>query len=222
MQAARNAVVGHSTVASLNRDSRALFAKCGALMKDGLRIKTIPFSDCVRFLSLTPIDSNVYNDTIILYCGRRYFLRERKPMIPQIRSDNFNPSVKNLLPKSFRDLQFEVDDEIKVKSSLFQTQLQRSFISNEQESNGLGNAPQLWVDKYSPQSFTQLLSVEKTNREVLKAVKRWDRYVFKIPPIADSSAKGTAGNEQAASLSLYAEDGRPRQKVCTFLTFFTT
>jgi len=35
------------------------------------------------------------------------------------------------------------------------------------------------VDKYAPHSFTQLLSPEKINREVLKALKKWDRYVFK-------------------------------------------
>lgn len=37
----------------------------------------------------------------------------------------------------------------------------------------------LWVDKYAPRSFTQLLSPEKINREVLKAVKKWDQFVFK-------------------------------------------
>jgi chromosome transmission fidelity protein 18 len=35
------------------------------------------------------------------------------------------------------------------------------------------------VDKYAPRSFTQLLSPEKINREVLKALKKWDRFVFK-------------------------------------------
>jgi hypothetical protein len=38
---------------------------------------------------------------------------------------------------------------------------------------------ELWVDKYAPKSFTQLLSPEKINREVLKALKKWDRFVFK-------------------------------------------
>jgi hypothetical protein len=35
------------------------------------------------------------------------------------------------------------------------------------------------VDKYSPKNFTQLLSPEKINREVLKAMKKWDPFVFK-------------------------------------------
>ncbi|XP_020231896.1 chromosome transmission fidelity protein 18 homolog [Cajanus cajan] len=37
---------------------------------------------------------------------------------------------------------------------------------------------QLWVDKYAPNSFTELLSDEQTNREVLLWLKQWDSYVF--------------------------------------------
>lgn len=37
---------------------------------------------------------------------------------------------------------------------------------------------QLWVEKYAPKSFTELLSDEKTNREVLRWLKQWDPCVF--------------------------------------------
>ncbi|KAI4346173.1 hypothetical protein L6164_013246 [Bauhinia variegata] len=37
---------------------------------------------------------------------------------------------------------------------------------------------QLWVDKYAPRSFTELLSDEQTNREVLLWLKQWDSKVF--------------------------------------------
>ncbi|XP_077250788.1 P-loop containing nucleoside triphosphate hydrolases superfamily protein [Tasmannia lanceolata] len=37
---------------------------------------------------------------------------------------------------------------------------------------------QLWVDKYAPHSFTELLSDEQTNREVLLWLKQWDSCVF--------------------------------------------
>jgi chromosome transmission fidelity protein 18 len=47
-------------------------------------------------------------------------------------------------------------------------------INRKSEKGGV-----LWVEKYSPNAFSQLLSSEKVNREVLKAVKGWDRYVFK-------------------------------------------
>ncbi|KAF3498879.1 hypothetical protein DY000_02051899 [Brassica cretica] len=36
----------------------------------------------------------------------------------------------------------------------------------------------LWVDKYSPSSFTELLSDEQTNLEVLLWLKQWDASVF--------------------------------------------
>jgi DNA polymerase III delta prime subunit len=36
----------------------------------------------------------------------------------------------------------------------------------------------LWVDKHAPTSFTHLLSDERVNREVLRALRAWDPYVF--------------------------------------------
>ncbi len=41
---------------------------------------------------------------------------------------------------------------------------------------------QLWVDKHAPKSFTDLLSDERTNREVLRALREWDPFVFQKEP----------------------------------------
>ena len=43
----------------------------------------------------------------------------------------------------------------------------------------VGAGEMLWVDKYAPVAFRDLLSDERVNREVLRAVKAWDRFVFK-------------------------------------------
>ena len=42
----------------------------------------------------------------------------------------------------------------------------------------------LWVDKHAPCEFSHLLSDERTNREVLRALRAWDPYVFRkeAPP----------------------------------------
>jgi hypothetical protein len=40
----------------------------------------------------------------------------------------------------------------------------------------------LWVDKYSPKKFNELLSEDKVNREVLHWIKAWDGVVFKKAP----------------------------------------
>ena len=40
----------------------------------------------------------------------------------------------------------------------------------------------LWVDKYAPMAFSDLLSDERTNREVLRALRQWDPFVFQKDP----------------------------------------
>jgi chromosome transmission fidelity protein 18 len=41
----------------------------------------------------------------------------------------------------------------------------------------------LWVDKHAPESFVHLLSNERCNREVIRALREWDPYVFgRAPP----------------------------------------
>lgn len=41
---------------------------------------------------------------------------------------------------------------------------------------------QLWVDKHAPSAFAHLLSDERTNREVVRALRAWDPYVFHRDP----------------------------------------
>lgn len=40
----------------------------------------------------------------------------------------------------------------------------------------------LWVDKYRPRTFLELLSDEQINREVLRWLKSWDKLVFDYDP----------------------------------------
>jgi len=47
-----------------------------------------------------------------------------------------------------------------------------------------GADSELWVDKHAPSSFAQLLSDERTNRLVVRALREWDPYVFKREPPA--------------------------------------
>ncbi|KAK4798444.1 hypothetical protein SAY86_030770 [Trapa natans] len=54
--------------------------------------------------------------------------------------------------------------------------------SEDQDAVELRETPilyeKLWVDKYAPKLFTELLSDEQTNREVLLWLKQWDSSVF--------------------------------------------
>ncbi|XP_062109092.1 uncharacterized protein LOC133819774 [Humulus lupulus] len=68
----------------------------------------------------------------------------------------------------------------KVEQEAFTKALQAS--SGGQSEMVLSETPvvheQLWVDKYAPYSFTELLSDEHTNREVLLWLKQWDSCVY--------------------------------------------
>uniref|UniRef100_A0A0E0NSV1 AAA+ ATPase domain-containing protein n=1 Tax=Oryza rufipogon TaxID=4529 RepID=A0A0E0NSV1_ORYRU len=90
----------------------------------------------------------------------------------RISKPNFN--YKGLLSESFHSLTSRAEQEALAKA------LQESA-----ETQNLESCPvtplvteQLWVEKYSPNSFTELLSDEHTNREVLLWLKQWDSCVF--------------------------------------------
>ena len=57
------------------------------------------------------------------------------------------------------------------------TTLQASACRSSPQASAVGGE-QLWVDKYSPKSFLELLSNEQINREVICWLKSWDRCVF--------------------------------------------
>ena len=46
------------------------------------------------------------------------------------------------------------------------------------------DAGRLWVDKYAPRAFRELLSEDRFNRQVLRWIKQWDPHVFGVqrPP----------------------------------------
>lgn len=53
----------------------------------------------------------------------------------------------------------------------------------------------LWVGKYAPRAFMDLLSPEKINRDVLRALKQWDAFVFKDGSAAASSSSSSGTNQ---------------------------
>ena len=66
----------------------------------------------------------------------------------------------------------------------------------------------LWVDRYRPKRFTDLLGDERVHREVLAWVKQWDVCVF-----GKGKGKKRARHDETFT-SLEDELGRPQEKVC--------
>ncbi|KAI8853259.1 P-loop containing nucleoside triphosphate hydrolase protein [Chytridium lagenaria] len=70
-------------------------------------------------------------------------------------------------------------DFTRERLSRFGTVFQDSDMGAGQEVAAHPGSPSLWVDKYSPKMYIDLVGDERVNREVLSWVKHWDFCVFK-------------------------------------------
>ena len=59
---------------------------------------------------------------------------------------------------------------------------QAEATTSGQVAQKMQNPEKLWVDKYRPRAFFDLLSDEQINREVLRWLKSWDKLVFNYDP----------------------------------------
>uniref|UniRef100_A0A0E0KBM9 AAA+ ATPase domain-containing protein n=1 Tax=Oryza punctata TaxID=4537 RepID=A0A0E0KBM9_ORYPU len=112
----------------------------------------------------------------------------------RISKPNFE--YKGLLSESFHSLISRAEQEALAKeavghklNTIYLTDpyfaMVMKALQESAETQNLESCPvtplvteQLWVEKYSPNSFTELLSDEHTNREVLLWLKQWDSCVF--------------------------------------------
>ena len=58
----------------------------------------------------------------------------------------------------------------------------------------------LWVDKHAPVHFSDLLSDERINREVLRALRQWDPYIFSKEPPPRPAIFQRDGEDQKAAV----------------------
>uniref|UniRef100_A0A1B6LVK8 AAA+ ATPase domain-containing protein n=1 Tax=Graphocephala atropunctata TaxID=36148 RepID=A0A1B6LVK8_9HEMI len=85
------------------------------------------------------------------------------------------------------------------------------------------NVPEetLWVEKYKPRSYLELLSDESTNRALLQWLKLWDKVVFnierrvKVKPKEESKTKGGRFQKNTGPVVCdeLDEHGRPHHKI---------
>ena len=154
-----------------------------------------------QFLHTRP-EINKSHSTCVLDNGTRFYLKKRNCSHGNRGSNGNNLKTSNtdsriiegnLLSKSMTELLKESDniniqnltrkktsklDNDRSKDNIDKTDYMMT-ITNDGNNDFSFSEKKLWVDKYSPKSFSQLLSPEKINREVLKALKCWDNYVFR-------------------------------------------
>eukprot|EP01012_Entosiphon_sulcatum_P016068 TRINITY_DN21015_c0_g1_i2.p1 TRINITY_DN21015_c0_g1~~TRINITY_DN21015_c0_g1_i2.p1 ORF type:complete len:722 (+),score=110.61 TRINITY_DN21015_c0_g1_i2:25-2166(+) len=85
------------------------------------------------------------------------------------------PIRGGMLSSNLTDLKQAVDDA-RIRKMRKQ---ENDTISSAQTNEASGDT--LWVDKYSPRHFHELLSDELINFEVLRWIKQWDEFVFNQP-----------------------------------------
>jgi DNA polymerase III delta prime subunit len=146
-------------------------------------------------LLLPPEDSECVTWT--LKSGRRLFFRK-------ITREYKGPgrTAFSLLDKPFSDVERQADELAirKVRETERQI-LSHPLAGNPHQQNDL------WVDKYSPKAFPSLLSDERINRGVLRALKEWDPFVFgkKLP--AAESGKGLQCKSSSLKMYMGAKGG---------------
>lgn len=120
--------------------------------------------------------------SVTLKDGRRAFckLHDSRQEAPAYDVCN---QRKMLLSSPISHLMQQVEQDVFAKAVEASTELQKGVTSSKDAVMHAGSSQPakqaLWVDKYSPRSFFELLSDEQINREVIKWVKSWDACVHK-------------------------------------------
>jgi len=166
--------------------------------------------------------------------GAKYYLTREKEIDNE---EIFNSSqssrrhVTGLIDGNIRQLIAQIDDEdqqraleLSVRMIQAEKENKNILINNNQQPAAAPSRPinntntnQLWVDKYSPKRFTELLSPDSVNRALLSWVLDWDICVFgekrqsKIIPSLPSSKHRVTAPKTISLIDLL--NSRPQQRV---------
>ena len=136
--------------------------------------------------------------------GRRVFVRRESapvaddaaadPMTAALAAATVHAGAKklSLLSDSVQDMLDRIEERKRAEAlnerqrlDERQRRVREGLPADAIDADALGSGPRsdrLWVDKYSPKRFNELLSEDKVNREVLHWIKAWDGVVFKKAP----------------------------------------
>ncbi|XP_076287009.1 chromosome transmission fidelity protein 18 homolog isoform X2 [Lasioglossum baleicum] len=103
--------------------------------------------------------------------AQRIYIRIKNDAVPSV--NNCEHKFSNLLPVPYNQLKAEAE-EIMVQNA------KRTSCENVGDTSTVDHAQdtELWVDKYRPRSYIELLSDESVNRHLLHWIKLWDKVVF--------------------------------------------
>ncbi|WVW80294.1 hypothetical protein I302_102272 [Kwoniella bestiolae CBS 10118] len=140
------------------------------------------------------------------------FKRRNKPKPPQaqLHAKGSKANAGDLLSVPLHKLLAEVDE---LKSQQQAIKLQQKYDEERRQAEREGmtivkRSTVMWVDKYRPKQFTDLLGEDRVHREVMNWLKEWDKCVFKRV-IPGKKRKLENENENFVVDPL----GRPRERI---------
>lgn len=165
MQEVRMASIGESDL--VDRSSTSLFTLANKYMYELPPVKKLSLREVAGCTSVVPPATAGASEylPIILSNGRRLYLSNRMISLcgnESIQNYIFDPFKKNLLSVSYDDLSRQAE-EIETQASLMKRRLIEQELARDQtkhrnvkQLNGEDNK-ELWVDKYAPLNFTQVM-----------------------------------------------------------------
>ena len=174
--------------------------------------------DIDRFLFSRPGEEPNGDVVLTLPNGDRYYMlvdeaRNLENATPGIELtdrytyDNVEALMKEIEAEGEANVSMDTETDTQMLNSQYLLDNLNDDEDEEMETDtGKRKLPKLWVDKYAPRRFIELVSNERTNRLVLKWLKSWDPFVYKSKPKSVPKTGEKGGNQ-------VKDDVRPEQKV---------
>ncbi|EYB93895.1 hypothetical protein Y032_0177g572 [Ancylostoma ceylanicum] len=132
-----------------------------------------------QIMETPPIDGSAWLGVNSDGNDERFYIRYlRKSNIPRAANARANELRSEILGKQWQKLQLEIDAVRANKTRLLAEREERRIASSD-EIEEPANGSSMWVNKYSPRVYTDLLSDDGINRHLMSWVKLWDECVFK-------------------------------------------
>lgn len=104
---------------------------------------------------------------------------ELKRKQKDLNDEAIKKNRKSLLTKPLWQLRKEIERNNQEELKRIEKEIEESRSRKKKKIQPKDDSGQLWVDKYRPTSYMDLMGDQRINRDVLRWVKQWDYCVFK-------------------------------------------
>ncbi|KAK5964392.1 AAA domain-containing protein [Trichostrongylus colubriformis] len=138
----------------------------------------------------------------------RFYIRYlRQPRVPRAANVGSNEVRAEILEEQWKRIKAEIEAVRENKARMVANRQERQNLE-EVHANIITNDSSIWVNKYAPQNYVDLLSDDAVNRHLMSWVKLWDECVFRRKIV--NLPKNISTKEKDM---LTLDSGKPRRPV---------